>query len=201
MPSTANLVCVAFRIFTKAFVTRLTRSSNEPAQPTQNKTSGASPFAASSAMVGVVITNFVSSKLTKVMIEMFVHANTPLVWSHFSEERMNRLFSNTLTSIRKFFYQREQAIFFSVEVSLIDHFNFFTCRTVVIKWFIINVFTSEHWPDQAANKNSLGVYGAHGHFQCVSAMSKHLCHIHFAPLPRRLRRNFFNAIDHRGRYI
>ena len=55
VPSTANFTFAAFKMRTKALVILRARSSNEPAQPTQNSTSGVSPLASISAMVGTRI--------------------------------------------------------------------------------------------------------------------------------------------------
>ena len=52
VPRTANFVPTALRILTNARVTRFARSSKDPAQPTQNRISGASHFAVNSASVG-----------------------------------------------------------------------------------------------------------------------------------------------------
>src|SRR5690606_23787383 len=53
--STAKSIFKDCNIRTKAMVTRLQRSSNDPAHPTQNNTSGSLPCAASSAIVGIFI--------------------------------------------------------------------------------------------------------------------------------------------------
>lgn len=52
LPKTANFVPLACKIRAMAFVMRLARSSKLPAQPTQNNTSGVSPAAVISAIVG-----------------------------------------------------------------------------------------------------------------------------------------------------
>src|SRR5688572_15225610 len=58
VPKTAYFTPTCSNICTNERVTRLYRSSKEPAQPTQNKISGVSPLAANSAMVGTFINLF-----------------------------------------------------------------------------------------------------------------------------------------------
>src|SRR5690606_11864857 len=71
VPSTAKLMFSDCRILTKARVTRLLRSSKEPAQPIQNRISGLFPWAASSAIVGIFCSSC-STSVSQLVLSCFI---------------------------------------------------------------------------------------------------------------------------------
>src|ERR1700757_3639107 len=116
------------------------------------------------------------------MVEVFVHAATPLGGSQGSEERMRVTGTPCLAALVERPYTTPQPLLLPCKIPRVTDDEFFVGGIVLGEGLLVRVDWLHKRANNPANQHARRIQLSRRHVERAGAMRQHLCHIHLAPL-------------------
>ncbi len=136
------------------------------------------------------------SKLTQVVVQVFVHSRAPLVRRQRSKEGMRVACALCLSALVKLPDPDFELFLFASEISRIGDHQLLVGGAVPGKWLIVAIDGPDEWSKQPSQQDPRPYESAGSKIERGGAMRHHLSYIHFAPLPRGRWLKFVDTRDH-----
>lgn len=136
------------------------------------------------------------SKLTQVVVQVFVHSRAPLVRRKCAKEGMRVFCALRFPALMKLPDANFELFLFSIEISRIGDHQLLISGAVPGKRFIVAIDRSRQRSDEPPDQDPRPYQPARSKIERCGAMRHHLGHIHFAPLPLGCRLKVVDTRDH-----
>ena len=125
------------------------------------------------------------AELPQVMIQVFVHSATPVLWSECAEKGMRVPSTLRFPALVKLPHFSLVLLPLARKVALIRDYELWIRGTALREWLLVRIDRSEEQPEHSPDEYAWRVEPAGRHVERRGAVRHHLRHVHFSPLALR----------------